>query len=178
MNYAQDHCDTIRPKNALTAPLFTEVIPGTIFFLLHIIARGATYTLLFVYCPVFGFVIIAVIAILNLLVCHSDRILKWGCPDDYELWNEHMVFFDNFAPALMSIVAPSVGRKGFIKYVAIAIIIYPQLYSIRPRQCKGLSTINLRGTFGSKSYMELLANSYAKLHVLTDPSTASTLFLC
>jgi hypothetical protein len=77
MNYAQHHCGMIRPhKDSLTAPLFTEFIPATLFFCLHIIARGTTYVLFLDYRPLYGFVVVAVIAILNFLVLYSDRILK------------------------------------------------------------------------------------------------------
>jgi hypothetical protein len=62
------------------APFFTEVMPTTLFYFLHVIARGATYIILLSYCPAFGFASIGLTILALFAVLHCKSILKWGCP--------------------------------------------------------------------------------------------------
>jgi hypothetical protein len=113
LTFAQDHCDNIRNPGMTTAPLLTEVVPTTLYYLVHAIVRVTTYSLLSAYYPAFGFITIALMIATNFAVLSSDPILKWGCAKEFELWTENSLGRGRrVISAGMSLIAPFV-YKGF-----------------------------------------------------------------
>jgi hypothetical protein len=86
LTFAQQHCDTLRDKKVTTASFKSEVVPATSYYLLHVIIRVATYTLLFAQQPALGFVVIILMVGTNFAVLSCDWILKWGCAKEFEPW--------------------------------------------------------------------------------------------
>jgi hypothetical protein len=88
LTFAQQHCDSIRYTGMTTAPFISEVVPATVYYLLHVTIRVATYTLLFAHRPALGFVVIILMIGTNFAVLSCDQILRWGCAKEFSLWKE------------------------------------------------------------------------------------------
>jgi hypothetical protein len=113
----------------VTASFKSEVVPTTVFYLLHVMIRLVTYTLLFAHQPALGFVVIILMIGTNFAVLFCVRILKWGCAKEFDPYDTWMDRGEKVISAGMSLLSPVIC-KDFDYGIPMTISFRPWSYNV------------------------------------------------